>query len=136
PLGGPAVGSFFARLGPLASALIPLVLVVCGLVGHAVREGSAGYAFTAGVIANLTLMGGYVLGVVTRDNEMDDARWVFVLQLGTLGAAAWAGASLASRRWVSAWRERLENPLAGPLMCVQLGLTTIGNLALLLLALA
>src|SRR5207245_3232577 len=103
---------------------------------HASRGGSAGCAFAAGVIASVTVMGGYVLGVVTSDNDMDDARWVFVLQLGTLGAAAWAGASLASRRWVLAWRERLENRLAGPLIGVQLGLTTIGNLALLLLVLA
>jgi hypothetical protein len=134
-LGGPAPGSFFARLGPLASALVPLVLVVGALVGHAVRERSAGYAFAAGLIANLTLMGGYVLGVVTSDNTMDDARWVFVLQLGTLGATAWAGAWLASRRWVAAWREEPSNPRAKMLMRVQLGTSTAGNIVLLLLVL-
>src|SRR5262249_40041448 len=40
PLGGPAAASFFARLGPLASALIPLLLVTLGVVGHAIRERS------------------------------------------------------------------------------------------------
>jgi hypothetical protein len=132
-LGGPAEGSFFARIGPLTSALIPLVLVILGMVGHAIRERSAGYAFSAGVIANLTLMGGYVLGVVTSNTRMDDARWVFVLQLGTLGATIWAGAWLASRRWLAAWRAGPDNPLAMPLMRLQLGFGVLGNIILLLL---
>jgi hypothetical protein len=131
PLGGPAPGSFFARLGPLASSLIPLVFVIGGFVGHAIRERSAGYAFAAGVIADLTLIGGYVLGVVTSNNEMDDARWVFVLQLGTLGAAVWAGAWLASRRWLSTWREGPENPWARSLMRVQIATSIVGNFVLL-----
>src|SRR5262249_41715651 len=59
--------------------------------------------------------------------------WVFVLQLGTLGAAVWAGAWLASRRWLSAWREGPENPWARPLMHVQLSAAIAGNLALLVL---
>jgi hypothetical protein len=130
-LGGPMAGSFFARLGPLASILIPLVLVILALVGHAVRERTAGYAFAAGVIADLTLMGGYGLGVVISGNEISDAPWVFVLQLGTLGAATWAGVWLLSRRRLPAWREGPENPRARPLMRVQLATAIAGNLVLL-----
>jgi hypothetical protein len=126
PLGGPAEGSLIAQLGPLASALVPLVLVILSMVGHAVRERSAGYAFAAGVIADLALTGGYVLAVVTSGNAMDDAGWVFVLQLGTLGAAVWAGATMASRRWVSA----PEDPWARSLLRVQLGAALVGNLVL------
>ena len=33
--GGPAVGSFFDRLGPNVSYMVPLMLVILGLVGHA-----------------------------------------------------------------------------------------------------
>jgi hypothetical protein len=135
PLGGPVVESFFGRLGPLASALIPLILIIVGMVGHAVREQSAGYGFAAGLIANLTLMGGYVLGVVTSDTRMDDARWVFVLQLGTIGAAVWAGACLLSRRHFAAWREGAECPSARPLMRLQFGMSLLGNLILLLFVL-
>jgi hypothetical protein len=133
PLGGPAAESFFGRLGPLASALIPLVLIIVGMVGHAVREKSAGYAFAAGVIANLTLIGGYALGVITAGGRMDETRSVFLVQLYTIGAAAWAGACLLSRRRFTAWREGPENLSARPLMRLQLGMSALGNLYLVLL---
>jgi hypothetical protein len=134
-LSGPSSGTFFDRIGSLTSNLMPLALVSIGLAGHGVRERMPGYAFAAGLVADVTVMGGYVLGVVTSGEQMDDARWVFVVQLGTVGAAAWAGLCLASRHWVGVWREELQNPLALPLMRLQLGMSVTGNVALLLLAL-
>jgi hypothetical protein len=133
PLGGPAAESFFGRLGPLASALIPLALIVLGMVGHAVREESAGYAFAGGVIANLTLIGGYALGVITAGGRMDETRSVFLVQLYTIGAAAWAGACLLSRRRFAAWREGPENPSARLLMRLQLGMSACSSAFLVLL---
>jgi hypothetical protein len=134
-LSGPDPASFFGRIGISASNLVPLALVSLGLIGHSIRERSAGYGFAAGLVANLTLMGGYVLGVVTSGGSMNAARWVLVLQLGTLGAAAWAGACLASRRWITAWCEEPEQPLAKPLMRAQLALGIIGNVILMWLPL-
>src|SRR5262249_53554834 len=58
---GPAGDSFFVHMGNSASNFFPLLLVSVGLVGHAVRERSPGYAFGAGLVANAALMGGYVL---------------------------------------------------------------------------
>jgi hypothetical protein len=133
-LSGPGIASFFDRIGSLPSNLVPLALICVGLVGHGVRERSAGYAFAAGLVANLTLMSGYVLGVVTSDEGMNDARWVFVVQLGTVGAAAWAGLGLLSRYWITAWREEAQNPWAQPLMRLQLAMGIAGNAGLLLLA--
>jgi hypothetical protein len=132
-LGGPVAESFFARLGPLASALIPLVIIIVGMVGYAVREQAPGYAFAAGVIADLTLVGGYALGVVTAGGRMDETRSVFLVQLYTIGAAVWAGACLLSRRGFAAWREGPENPSAQPLMRLQLGMSALGNVYLVLL---
>src|SRR5262249_24284027 len=84
----------------------------------------------------LTLMGGYVLGVVTSGGAMDQARWIFVLQLGTLGAAVWVGLCLASRFWIATWREDEQNLSAKPLMRLQLGMSVLGNAILLLSLLA
>jgi hypothetical protein len=125
-LNGPDSASFFAHIGIPGANLVPLVLVSLGLVGHSIRESSAGYSFAAGLVANLTLMGGYVLSVVTSGGSMDSARWVLVLQLGTFGAGAWAGACLASRRWFAAWLEEGDQPLAKPLMRLQLALAIAG----------
>jgi hypothetical protein len=125
-LGGPDAGSVFGRMGSLASNLVPLVLVSFGLVGHALRERSAGYAFTAGLVANATLMGGYALAVVTAGGSMDDPEWVRIVQLSSLAAGVWAAIWLASRRWVAAWQETSENPSAQPLMLVQIAIGALG----------
>jgi hypothetical protein len=134
PLGGPVAGSLFDRMGPLASALTPLVLVVAGLVGYSVRERVPGYAFAAGIIADLTLMGGYILGVITGGGRIDGARGIFTVQLGAIGAAVWAGACLLSRRRFQAWREGPENLFASPLMGLQLGISACFNAYLVFIA--
>jgi hypothetical protein len=118
-LSGPEAASFFARVGPLASNLVPLVLVSAGLVGHGLRERTPGYAFAAGLVINAALMGGYVLAVVTGGGQIDATEWVRVFQLGSAGAALWAICWLISRRWVAAWRDEPGNPMADPLMIVQ-----------------
>src|SRR5262249_54764154 len=47
PAGGPLPGSVFAHMGFTLSHLVPLLLLVAGLAGNALRERSAGYAFAA-----------------------------------------------------------------------------------------
>ncbi|MHB9046607.1 MAG: hypothetical protein ACYC35_11755, partial [Pirellulales bacterium] len=135
-LAGPVAGSFFARLGWVAANVVPLVLVAAGLVGYAVRETSPGYAFAAGLVANAAVMGGYALGIVTAGWSFGVPECVFTIQLGTITAAVWAVAWMLSRPWVYAWREEAESSWAGPLMNVQLMMGAIGNIVLLLAALA
>jgi hypothetical protein len=120
---GPAAGSFFARVGWLGSQVIPLLLLTVGLAGHGVRERSPGYAFAAGLVADVSLVGGYALGV----RHWTDAEVVRLCQLGALGAALWALAWLASRPWLAAWREEPGRPLARILMWVQLGIGVAGS---------
>jgi hypothetical protein len=130
PLAGPTPNSMFAHMGSILSNLMPMAVVSLALVGHALRERSAGYAFSAGLVANVTLMGGYALHVV-HGGQLEEAEWVRLVQIGALGAAAWAIGWLVTRPWTSAWRERTETPLARPLMTVQLGMAAAGNAFLL-----
>ena len=129
---GPSTTSFFAQVGWIASNIVPLVLVSVGLVGHSLRERSAGYAFAAGLVANASLMGGYAVGVVSNGRVLDSAHRIWLIQLGTIGATAWAIVWLASRRWVVAWREGPETPWGRPLMVLQLALAGGGNMLLLI----
>ena len=46
-----------------------LRLVIVGLVGYAVRERSAGYAFSAGLVTELAVVLGYTLGIVTDSDK-------------------------------------------------------------------
>src|SRR5262249_42465941 len=47
---GPLPGSFFHDVGWVPSMVIPLVVVAISLTGHGVRENSAGYIFSAGLV--------------------------------------------------------------------------------------
>jgi hypothetical protein len=132
---GPRADSFFGRVGWIAANVVPMGMVGLGLVGHALRERSPGYAFAAGLVVNVTVMGGYALGIVTSGERFDIAEGVQVVQLSSITAAVWAIAWLTSRRWVGAWREGPDAPLAGPLMTVQLGMSLAGNACLLVAAL-
>jgi hypothetical protein len=101
----PPAGSFFALIGPNLSYLVPLALVTAGLVGLALRERSAGYAFSAGLVVELGVVLGYALRVVTLNRPFDTADLVAEIQLATVAAAAWAVIWLVARRRVDVWRE-------------------------------
>ncbi len=51
---GPAAGSFFSQLTPEFSYLVPLLVSIVALVVFAWRESSSGYAFSAGLVAQLS----------------------------------------------------------------------------------
>ncbi len=155
---GPARGTFFANLGPLWSGLVPLLLVIGGLVGFAVRERSAGYAFSAGLVLELAVTLGYALATMTGLMARPPAVvfWVTLLQLATITAAAWGIVWLLTRQRLDVWREGAARGLSrfslrengtvplGPagergavpfrntvLMNVQLGMAGAGNFVLL-----
>jgi hypothetical protein len=127
---GPVPGSFFQQMGWTAASVVPLVLVCVGLVGHALRERSPGYAFGAGLVADVSLVGGYALAVVTSGGALGERELIRLLQLATLGTGAWALGWLLARPWTSAWREK--TPGAAPLMSIQIGLALTGVVSLLL----
>ncbi|WP_439625018.1 hypothetical protein [Gemmata sp.] len=98
---GPDAESVFAAMGPLASNLVPLALVVLGVGCSALRERSPGYAFAGGLVFAATVAAGYALGVVTAGGRLDAAQQLRVSALVAAGAAVWALAWLAAQRRVT-----------------------------------
>lgn len=133
---GPAASSFFDRIGPSVSYLLPLALVLAGLVGFALRERSAAYAFSAGLVAEMIVTLGYALSVTTGARLFRIQESVTLIQLATITAAVWAGGWLAVRSWLDIWREDPETGLARVLMRVQLAMAAAGNVLLIVPALA
>ncbi|MGH7135387.1 MAG: hypothetical protein ACREHD_06575, partial [Pirellulales bacterium] len=125
PPAGPLVGTWFASLGLELSHLAPLAMVVLALVAYALREASPGYAFGAGLIANLTVSGGYALSLA----RFDETEAVRLVQIATITAAAWCAAWLAVRRLVVA-RWGISPKLARPLLRLQVAECGLGSLLL------
>jgi hypothetical protein len=115
--GGPLAGSAFAQLGFTLSHLVPLLLLVAGLAGNALRERSAGYAFVACQLAWISVTAGYALGLP----ELDDTESIFLCLLAVQTAAAGTLCWLAAGRRVP----------GGPLLHVQawLGLLALAVLS-------
>lgn len=130
-LAGPMRASWFFEIGPNVSYLVPLVLVIAGFVGLALRETSAGYAFAAGLVVQMSVVLGYALALTTRGIAIDVAEAVMAVQLATIAAGLWAIVWLVARRWVRVWREESPSGAARFLMKTQLGLGTLGNALLL-----
>ncbi len=132
-------GGLFAPLDPQVSYLVPLVVVIATLVGLAAREGSPGYAFSAGLVAKLTVVLAYLLALASagRTFGLDDL--AAVLQLATITAAAWAAAWLTARQWIERNPQAVPQVAASPrgrwLWGVQLALGWTGNTLLVVPAL-
>ena len=89
---GPMAGTFFDKIGPNLSYLVPLALVMLGLVGHALRESSAGYAFGAGLVAEMAVILGYALHVTLASppQRFQMPEFIITVQLAVITAAVWA----------------------------------------------
>ena len=101
----PVAESLWSVLDPNVAYLVPQVLVVVGLVGFALREKSAGYAFSAGLVAQVAVVLGYFVRLAIRGQSLETAELATSLQLATIMAAVWAIVWLAARRWLDVWRE-------------------------------
>ena len=143
--GGPAVNTFFHRLGPSVSYLVPLAMVMLAMVGHALRESSAGYAFSAGLVAELAVTLGYSLSVVLAPRPFGICRVGHAHPTGDdhrRGVGAWlAGGAAMGQRVAGSGRPgrsaRGTHRTAAPLhlMNVQLGMGIAGNAVLIVSAL-
>lgn len=92
---GPLAESFFVRAGRLVATVVPLVLVCVGLVGHALREKSPGYAFAVGLGLHVGLS--LLLRYHHRGANLEDW-WVYLAQVNASAAAVMALLWLAARR--------------------------------------
>lgn len=114
---GPAAGSFFSQLAPAFSYLVPLVASIVVLVVFAWRESSSGYAFSAGLVAQLSA----ALACLMSISRLGAVEWALVWYCVAITAAAWAAAWMVARRWLDVWREQRPG-LASLLMRLQLGI--------------
>ena len=129
---GSLAKSFFERLGPTQSYLLPLLLVIAGLVGHALRERSSDYCFSAGLALEMAVGLGYSLHITLAKQPFDATFQVTLLQLLAIGAAAWAGVWLLARRRLDVWREPpaigvSASALSRGLMTVQIGMAFVAT---------
>ncbi|HEX4610410.1 MAG TPA: hypothetical protein VH092_19625, partial [Urbifossiella sp.] len=113
---GPGAETAFAQLGWTVSNVAPMVLVVVGLAGTAVRERLPGYATAAGLAFTATLAGGYALAVVTGGGVIGPAEQLRLAMLTAGGVAAWAAGWIAAERRVP----------GGPLLDYQAGVALFG----------
>ncbi len=96
PVTGPEPGTFFQRIGLAASYALPIALVALTLVGYAVRERSARFAFAAGLLFNVAATAGYLLVGGKAGLTLD--LWI---KLGQINAIVTSGYALA---WAILWR--------------------------------
>jgi hypothetical protein len=97
---GPDRPAIFALMGPIASNLVPLALVVAGLALTAGRERSSGYALAGGLLFVATLTAGDALAVITAGKPLDGTEQTRLCLLAASGAAVWALLWLAAERRV------------------------------------
>ena len=102
PTTGVEPGSFFGRIGLVGSVVPPLVLTTLTIVGFAIRERSARFAFVAGLFANLTATTAYLFLQAPLGLRLEPSLWVRLAQVNALVATAtalaWMGALVVDRR--------------------------------------
>jgi hypothetical protein len=108
PATGPSNG-FFYSIGEVISYSIPLVLVALVLVGHAVRERAAGYAFAAGLFLNGAVTLAHLLTISIAGGSMNR---VVLAQMAQLNAIVCAGYALLWLSWRGRWAEHLSEAQA------------------------
>lgn len=131
PVVSVAANSVFGRMGDSISYVVPLALVCLSLVGHAIRERSSAFAFSAGLVLNLTVTLGYLLAVVTGGGEIRSVEWIRLLQLNAIAASGFALLWLASRGWLLRLFTGDEPVPAGWLLKTQVALGLVINLVIL-----
>ena len=111
PIAGPEPASIFFRMGLAASYAVPIVMIALALVGHALRERSAGFAFTAGLLFNTAATAGYLLVVADARNWTPPSGFAWRSSMRS-SAAVYALAWLAALRFGSR-TSSLDAGLAG-----------------------
>lgn len=99
PIVGPDPASWFRRIGWDVTYGLPLALVALGLVGHAIRDRSSGFAFSAGLLANVVATIVVLMRAARGGGGLDAAAWVTVGQVNAITAGAVALVWLSAVRW-------------------------------------
>jgi hypothetical protein len=129
PVHGAASG-FFYEIGAIVSYAVPLVLLSLALIGHALREREAGYAFAGGLLLNLAVTAAQLLAVASARGSMNRVVLVQVLQLNAIAAGCFALVWLSTRGWWMRAYSKAQMATADSLLSVQVGIGLFLNLLL------
>ncbi len=119
---GVASGSWFLRIPRVVVTVLPLVLVCFGLIGHALREQSPGYAFAVGVGMNLGV------SLIVRYYHRQDALaewWIYLVQANVIAFG------VTALLWLGARRHLYGSAGSGPLLGLQVALAPLSVVVLL-----
>jgi hypothetical protein len=113
PIVGPDAAAIFKQMGAALDFSLPTVLITLVLVGYAIRERSAGFAFVAGLAANTSATIAYSFTVGARLAARDAGLWIELTQLNALVASifglAWYAATMQPwRRFFKATKAALD----------------------------
>ena len=102
PILGPDPASIFAEMGNAVSYSVPIFVIAFTLVGYALRERDAAFAFSGGMLLAAAATAGYLLALAKTAAGLDAVQWVRLAQLnaGVLACygLAWMGLVLLHRR--------------------------------------
>jgi hypothetical protein len=124
----PAAGSLFWHIGPLLGYVVPLSILGLVMLGHALRDGSQGFAFLAGQTMNFAITLAYALHVIEKGGALN---WIFVAQVATIAAGVWAVVWTLSGAWKLLQRLAPQPPSERLFLNYQFWLGVAGNVILL-----
>jgi hypothetical protein len=127
-MAAPAAGSFFWHIGSQLGYVVPLGILGLLMLGHALRDESQGFAFLTGQTLNFAITLAYALFVIEKGGVLN---WIFMVQLATAAAGAWAIAWRLSGKWKGLQRLAPRSPAECFFINGQLWLGVCGNVILL-----
>ncbi len=129
PVHGPSSG-FFYFLDEDFSYSVPLVIAALVLIGYAVRERLATYAFSAGLLFNLIATMVYLLSVAALHGSMNRVVLAHTIQLNAMTSALYTLVWLGTRkRWLRRLTE-VEAVTAERLFKLQITIAALLNVLL------
>jgi hypothetical protein len=99
PIVGPEPGSWFLRIGLDVSYGMPLVLIALTFVGHAIRDRSSGFAFSAGLLFNTVATLAVLWRLARGGGALDTIAWIRVAQVNAIVAGVVALVWQAAVAW-------------------------------------
>ena len=126
--------TIFQAMGATVSYGVPLILLHIGLIGHAVRLRSSGYAFAGGLVLNLTASLAQLLAWTAASHAIGGVELIQLAQINAIASSLFAVAWMVAAAWLSR-RTGKPGPRPPALLIVQVAIPSVINVLLILPAL-
>jgi len=87
---GPQPGTWFAGLGTSALYGVPLAAIILALLGHALRERSAAYALTTGLLINLLASVVFLIELARSGQPLNGNAWITLAHINAIATGVFA----------------------------------------------